>query len=467
MTFDKVKEMADGAKFMDVSFSDMYGVQQKFTFPIEKLEESIFKDGLFFDGSSVRSWQPIDKSDMVVVPDMNTAFIDATRQEKVIHFIGYIVDPRDQKRYHKDPRSILHYAVEYLKSAGIGDSVYFGPEPEFFVFDSIRFQSTQDSSFYEINSEEGHWESSKEGSLGNQIRPKSGYFQSAPLDTLADFRDQVMMALEEIGIPCELHHHEVATAGQCEVGMRFNEAVFSADNVMKLKFIVKNIAAQYGKTATFMPKPIFGDNGSGMHVHFSIWKDGKNTFAGNGYHNLSDEALFAIGGILKHGRAIQVFTNPSINSYKRLIPGFEAPVKLAYSATNRSAAVRIPGESDMSDKSKRIEFRCPDSSGSPYLAFAAMLMAVVDGIQNKIHPGDPTDKDIYELPESEKKSIPSTCSSLEEAISELKKDTSWLTKGNVFSPEMIDAYIDYRIQSEIMEVHQRPNPHEYELYYNV
>ena len=467
MNFNDIHKLQkdNDIQFVSIIFSDMFGSPQHFTLPISRLEEDLFKSGIMFDGSSVRAWQSIDQSDMTLIPEMETAFIDPFRNHATLNFYGHIIDPRTGARYGKDPRSILHSALSYLKKSDLGDIAYFGPEPEFFVFDEVRHASQPWSSFYEINSEEGHWTSGDEGSLSNKVAIKGGYAPQSPIDTLVDFRDEVSLNLNKVGILSELHHHEVASAGQCEIGMHLGDAMTAADQVQKLKYIVKNTATRYGKTATFMPKPIFEDNGSGMHIHFSIWKNNQNQFHGNSYAGLSDMALHAIGGILKYGKEIQAFTNATANSYKRLVPGYEAPVKLAYSQTNRSASVRIPFAT--SEKAKRFEFRCPDASGSPYLSFAAMMMAAIDGIKNKIDPGKAVDADLYTMPKAELDKIPSTCKNQEEALTSLLDNSSWLEAGNVFSREMIEDYANFRLENEVMPLNLRPNPHEFNLYYNV
>lgn len=452
-------------KFIDFLFGDLLGTLHHFSTPVRSLTRECFEEGIPFDGSSIRAWQSIDKSDMVLKPDPNGHFIDPFREIPTLSIFSNVYDPRNGQRYEKDPRSILYNALEYLKSTGIGDIAFFGPEPEFFIFDSIRYTSRRNLSFYQIESSESPWSSDYEDeALGNKIPHKGGYFPVAPVDSLFDFRNEVVNHLEDMGLECEVHHHEVATAGQSEIGFKFSDAVNSADNVYRLKYAVKNTAFKYNKTATFMPKPIFEDNGSGMHIHFSMWKDNNNLFHGDEYSMLSKTALYAIGGILKHGRSIQAFTNPTANSFKRLIPGYEAPVKLAYSASNRSAAVRIPYTSN--DKGRRIEFRCPDSSGSPYLAFAAMLMAAIDGIKNQIDPGNPMDKNIYDLPPEELENLVSTCNDQEESLSELENDLDWLKNGDVFTDSMINSYVEYKKEFEILPLKLRPNPYEFELYYN-
>ncbi|MHC5067161.1 MAG: type I glutamate--ammonia ligase [Planctomycetota bacterium] len=468
MSVDNVFQLIKdkGVQFIDVQFGDLFGTLHHFTLPAKLLEAEHFEDGLAFDGSSIRAWKSIDKSDMMLVPDPASAYIDPFREYSTLCLIGKVIEPRTGQLYDRCPRSIAEKALNYLKSLGIGDTVFFGPEPEFFVFDGLRYASTPGGSFYEIDSIEAPWTAADDDGFNqaHKIRHKGGYFPTSPSDSLVDLRNEVCLHMEEMGIEVEVHHHEVATAGQCEIGHKFSTILEAADNVHKLKYAVKNAAYQHGKLATFMPKPLFGDNGSGMHIHTSIWKDGENLFAGDGYAKLSQTALWAIGGILKHGRAIQAFTNPTANSYRRLVPGYEAPVTLAYSATNRSASVRIPHVT--SDKARRFEFRCPDSSGSPYLAFAAMLMAMIDGIQNQVDPGQAMDKNIYDLPPEELATMTSTCATLEEAINELEADSDWLTAGDVFTPDTIAAYADYKREEEITPLKLRPNPLEFELYHD-
>ena len=452
-------------KWVSLQFGDLFGTLQTFTVPADLVDEDLFEDGAAFDGSSIRAWKSIDKSDMLLMPDASTAYLDPFREQPTLNVIGDILEPRTGQPYDRCPRSIAKKALAYLKSLGLGDTVFFGPEPEFFIFDGIRYESTPGGSFYEIESVEAAWTTGRDDgyNLGHKVGHKGGYFPVTPQDTLLDLRNEIAEHMRDMGIELEIHHHEVATAGQCEIGMKFSTLLGAADNVHKLKYAAKNTAFEHGKSATFMPKPIFGDNGSGMHCHASIWNEGENTFAGDKYSNLSQTALYAIGGILKHGRAIQAFTNPSENSYRRLVPGYEAPVNLAYSATNRSASVRIPYVSN--EKARRFEFRCPDSSGSPYLAFAAMLMAMIDGIQNQIDPGQPMDKNIYDLPPEELATIPSTCKSLEEALDEVDQDNAWLTAGDVFTEDMLDAYVGYKREEEVIPLKLRPNPFEFELYY--
>jgi len=454
----------ENIQFVDFQFGDLFGTLNHFTVPASTVDEETFTDGKPFDGSSIRAWKSIDKSDMVMMPDPSTAYIDPFRTVPTLCIIGDIYEPRTGELYDLGPRSVARKALDYLASAGIGDLAFFGPEPEFFIFDSVSYLSSPQASFYEINSSEGPWTTADpEPNNGHKLPHKGGYFPVSPLDSLMDIRSEMCQNLTKMGIEPEIHHHEVGTAGQCEIGTKFGTILSAADNVHKLKYAVKNTAEKYGKTATFMPKPMHMDNGNGMHIHTSIWKDGKNIFAGDGYGNLSQTAIYAIGGILKHGRSIQAFTNPTANSFRRLVPGYEAPVKLAYSATNRSAAIRIPYCS--SDKGRRFEFRCPDSSGSPYLAFAAMLMAMIDGIKNKIDPGAPMDKNIYDLPPEELASMVSTCKGQEEALEELMADKDWLTAGNVFTEELLEAYVGYRTETEVEPLKLAPNPLEYTLYY--
>ena len=463
---DMAKE--NGAKVVDLRFMDYPGLWQHFTVPISELEESSFEDGFGFDGSSIRGWQPIHASDMLVVPDATTAKMDPFYEAPTLVLICNIVDPITREAYSRDPRNIAQKADAYLKSSGIGDVAYFGPEAEFFIFDDIRFESTRYAAFYEIDSVEGNWNTGRdEGpNLGYKPRHKEGYFPVPPMDKFQDLRTEMLLTLENLGIEIEAQHHEVATAGQAEIDMRFKPLLQMSDQLMWFKYVLKNVAYRHNHTVTFMPKPLFEDNGTGMHTHISIWKENQPLFAGDKYAGVSQEALYGIGGILKHCRALTAFTNPTTNSYKRLVPGFEAPVNLAYSSRNRSAAVRIPMYS-ASPKAKRIEFRTPDPSCNGYLAFSAMLMAVIDGIQNKIDPGDPLDKDIYNLPPEELAEIPSAPGSLEEAIGALKADQEFLLKGDVFTQDAIDMWIDYKTENEINDVKLRPHPHEFFLYYDI
>jgi len=470
MTPKDVLDMAkeNGAKVVDLRFMDFPGLWQHFTVPIKELEESSFEDGFGFDGSSIRGWQPIHASDMLVVPDPVTAKMDPFYEAPTLVLICNIVDPVTREAYSRDPRNIAQKADTYLKSSGIGDVAYFGPEAEFFIFDEIRFESTRFSAFYEIDSVEGSWNTGRdEGpNLGYKPRPKEGYFPVPPMDKFQDLRTEMVLTLENLGIEIEAQHHEVATAGQAEIDMRFKPLLQMADQLMWFKYVLKNVAYRHNHTVTFMPKPLFEDNGTGMHTHISIWKGNQPLFAGDKYAGTSQEALYAIGGILKHCRALTAFTNPTTNSYKRLVPGFEAPVNLAYSSRNRSAAVRIPMYST-SPKAKRIEFRTPDPSCNGYLAFSAMLMAVIDGIQNKIDPGDPLDKNIYNLPPEELAEIPSAPGSLDEAMEALKADQEFLLKGDVFTQDAIDMWIEYKTENEINDVKLRPHPHEFYLYFDI
>ena len=470
MTPKEVLDMAkeNGAQVVDLRFMDFPGLWQHFSVPIRELEESSFEDGFGFDGSSIRGWQPIHASDMLVVPDATTAKMDPFYEAPTLVLICNIVDPVTREAYTRDPRNIAQKADAYLKSSGIGDVAYFGPEPEFFIFDDIRFESTRFSAFYEIDSVEGNWNTGRdEGpNLGYKPRHKEGYFPVPPMDKFQDLRTEMVLTLENLGIETEAQHHEVATAGQAEIDMRFKPLLQMSDQLMWFKYVLKNVAYRHNHTVTFMPKPLFEDNGTGMHTHISIWKKNQPLFAGDKYAGVSQEALYGIGGILKHCRALTAFTNPTTNSYKRLVPGFEAPVNLAYSSRNRSAAVRIPMYST-SPKAKRIEFRTPDPSCNGYLAFSAMLMAVIDGIQNKIDPGDPLDKDIYNLPPEELAEIPSAPGSLDEAFEALKADQEFLLKGDVFTQDAIDMWIEYKTENEINDVKLRPHPHEFYLYYDI
>ena len=468
MSVENVEKLIKDNKveFVDLRFVDMRGVQQHITFPASIIEPALFEEGKMFDGSSIAGWKGINESDMVLLPDAGTAYLDPFFADPTIVLTCDILDPATMQSYERDPRGIAKRAEAYLKSSGTADQAFFGPEPEFFIFDSVRFANDMGHTFFQVGSEEAAWNTGAKYDGGNSgYRPgvKGGYFPVPPTDTLHDLRAEMIKTLEQVGIETEVHHHEVATAGQCEIGTKFSSLVQKADELLTMKYIIKNVAYRNGKTATFMPKPIVGDNGSGMHVHLSIAKDGKNTFAGEGYAGLSDTALYFIGGIIKHGKALNGFTNPSTNSYKRLVPGFEAPVMLAYSARNRSASIRIPYVG--SPKARRIEARFPDPSANPYLAFAALLMAGLDGIQNKIHPGDAADKNLYDLPPEEAKDIPQVCGSLKEALEELDKGRAFLTKGGVFSDDFIDAFIELKSEEEI-KVRTFVHPLEYELYYS-
>jgi glutamine synthetase len=455
-------------KAVDLRFVDLPGIWQHFTVPAQALEESVFEEGLGFDGSSIRGWQAINESDMLVIPQPETAFMDPFTKEPTIIMICAIKDPLTREDYSRDPRNIARKAVNYMKASGIAEIPYFGPELEFFVFDDIRYDSTPNSSYYYIDSNEGAWNTGRDEkpNLGYKIRYKEGYFPVPPADSLQDMRTDMMLTLIEAGITIEAQHHEVATAGQCEIDMKFSPLVEMADKVFKYKYIVKNVARKYGKTATFMPKPLFQDNGTGMHVHASLWKGGSNLFAGSGYAGLSDMGLYAIGGLLKHAPALCAITNPTTNSYKRLVPGYEAPVNLAYSQRNRSASIRIPMYST-NPKAKRLEFRCPDCSANSYLAFSAMLMAMLDGIKNKMKPGEPLDKDIYDMEPEELAKVPQAPGSLDEALNNLEKDHGWLLQGDVFTQDIIDTWISYKRTKEADAVRLRPHPYEFMLYFDI
>ena len=454
-------------KFVDLRFTDTRGKEQHVTVPISHFNLEKFTEGHAFDGSSIAGWKGIEASDMLLMPDPSTANLDPFMDEATLLLTCDVIEPSDGKGYDRDPRSLARRAEAYLKSTGIGDTAYFGPEPEFFIFDSVTWNVDMSGCGVKINSEEAPWSSNKDydgGNMGHRPAVKGGYFPVPPVDSLQDIRSAMCIALEEMGVPVEVHHHEVAAPGQCEIGTKFAPLVQRADWIQILKYVVHNVAHSYGKTATFMPKPVVGDNGSGMHVHQSIWKDGKNLFAGTGYAGLSETALFYIGGIIKHAKALNAITNPGTNSYKRLVPGFEAPVKLAYSARNRSAAIRVPFV--QSDKARRIEVRFPDPLANPYLAFAAMMMAGLDGIQNKIHPGEPSDKDLYHLSAADNAKIPAPAASLEEALEALDKDREFLTRGGVFSNEMIDAYIELKM-GEVTTFRMTTHPVEFQMYYSL
>lgn len=470
MTPKEVLDLAkeNGAKLVDLRFMDFPGLWQHFSVPIGELEESSFEDGFGFDGSSIRGWQPIHASDMLVIPDADTAKMDPFYAAPTLTLICDIADPVTREPYTRDPRNIARKADAYLKSSGLGDVAYIGPEAEFFIFDDIRFESSRFGAFYEIDSIEGSWNTGRdEGpNLGYKPRHKEGYFPVPPMDKFQDLRSEMVLTLEALGIDVEAQHHEVATAGQAEIDMRFKPLLQMADQLMWFKYVLKNVAYRNNHSVTFMPKPLYEDNGTGMHTHISIWKGDRPLFAGDKYAGVSQEALYAIGGILKHCQALCAFTNPTTNSYKRLVPGFEAPVNLAYSSRNRSAAVRLPMYST-SPKAKRIEFRTPDPSCNGYLAFSAILMAVIDGIQNKIDPGDPLDKDIYNLPPEELAEIPSAPGSLDEALEALRADPEFLRKGDVFTQDAIDMWIDYKTENEVNDVKLRPHPHEFYLYYDI
>ena len=465
---DVMKMIKDNeVRFVDFRFTDTRGKEQHVSVPVSAFSEEKFETGHPFDGSSIAGWKGIQASDMILMPDPETARMDPFMEEPTLILTCDVIEPSDMKGYDRDPRSIAKRAEAYLKSTGIGDAAYFGPEPEFFIFDSVTWHDDMSGCAVKIQSEEAAWSSGEQteaGNIGHRPKVKGGYFPVPPVDSLQDIRSAMCLALEEMGVPVEVHHHEVATAGQCEIGTRFNTLVKRADWTQVLKYVVHNVAHQYGKTATFMPKPIVGDNGSGMHVHQSVWKDGQNLFAGNGYAGLSETALYYIGGIIKHARALNAITNPSTNSYKRLVPGFEAPVMLAYSARNRSASIRIPHTA--SPKARRIEVRFPDPTANPYLAFAAMLMAGLDGIQNKIHPGDPADKNLYDLPPEEEARIPKVCHSLDMALEALDRDREFLTRGGVFSNDFIDAYIELKME-DVTRLRMTTHPIEFDMYYSL
>ncbi len=455
-------------KIVDLRFIDFPGMWQHTSYPAGELTAETFESGMGFDGSSIRGWQGISESDMLILPDPTTAFLDPFTKDTTLVLTCNIVDPITEEDYTRDPRNVARKAQAYLQSTGIGDTAYFGPEAEFFIFDDVRYDTGVNEGYYHIDSVEGQWNTGKdEGpNLGHKQRYKGGYFPCPPNDTLQDIRSEMVLTMQECGIAVECHHHEVGTAGQVEIDMRFQPLVTMADHLTLYKYICKNVARKHGKTACFMPKPLFGDNGSGMHVHLSIWKEGDPVFAGDKYAGLSETALYAIGGLLQHARALVALTNPTTNSYRRLVPGFEAPNRLAYSSRNRSDAVRIPMYSD-SPKTKRLEFRCPDPSCNPYLAFTAMLMASLDGIQNKILPGDPLDKDIYDLSPEEDKKVPTTPGSLEESLDALEQDHEFLLKGDVFTEDVVKGWIEYKRVAEVAEVRLRPHPHEFHLYYDI
>ncbi|HEY9894639.1 MAG TPA: type I glutamate--ammonia ligase [Candidatus Sericytochromatia bacterium] len=464
----------DNIQMIDLKFIDTPGTWQHLTLFHDMIDESSFSEGVAFDGSSIRGWKAINDSDMAMVPDPDTAWIDPFMAEPTLSMICSIIEPRTGQPYSRDPRSIAQKAIDYLQASGIGDTAFFGPEAEFFLFDDVRYDQTQNAGYYYVDSDEGVWNSGREefnpttgkgGNLGYKPRNKEGYFPVAPTDTLQDIRTEMLLAMKHCGVPIEKHHHEVATGGQCELGFRFASLVKAADYLLTYKYCIKNVAKKHGKTATFMPKPIFGDNGTGMHCHQSIWKNGQPTFFGEEYAQLSKTAMHYIGGLLKHAPSLLAFTNPTTNSYKRLVPGFEAPVNLAYSQGNRSASIRIPLSGD-SPKAKRLEFRCPDASCNPYLAFAAMLCAGIDGIKNEIDPGDSLDVDIYELTPEELAKVPSTPGSLMDALKNLETDHEFLTAGGVFTEDFIENWISYKLDREVIPVSIRPHPYEFALYYD-
>src|SRR5580704_7046628 len=457
----------NGARQVDVRFSDIPGLQHHISYPIGELSESAFVDGFGIDGSSIRGWAAINESDMLLIPDPETAFMDPFMETPTLVMIGEIRDPLTRQNYERDPRWIARKAELYLKNSGAGDTAYFGAEAEFFIFDNVRFDQNAHEGYYFIDANEGRWNTGRENNnLGYRPRYKEGYFPVPPTDHHQDLRAEMVETMIKCGINIECHHHEVATAGQCEIDQRFDTLVKSADNMMLYKYVIRNVAYQYGKTVTFMPKPLFGDNGSGMHTHQSLWKEKKPLFAGDLYAGLSQMALWYIGGLLKHARALAAIIAPTTNSYKRLVPGYEAPVNLAYSRRDRSAACRIPMYS-ASPKAKRVEFRPPDPSSNPYMAFAAMLMAGIDGILTKADPGEPLDKDIYDLSPEEMKKVPSMPSSLEEALGCLEDDHSFLLKGDVFTEELIETFISYKRRNEADAIRLRPHPYEFALYYDI
>ncbi len=456
-----------GVKFVDFRFTDTKGKEQHVTVPAHSIDDSLFEDGKMFDGSSISGWKGINESDMILMPDAESACMDLFSDESTMILRCDVIEPNTMQGYERDPRSLARRAEAWLKSTGVADTAYFGPENEFFIFDDVRWGTQMSGSFYQIDSQEAGWNSERvyaDGNFGHRPTVKGGYFPVPPVDQLHDIRQAMCLALEEMGLVTEVHHHEVATAGQCEIGVKFNTLLRKADEVQMLKYVIQNVAHGYGKTATFMPKPLVGDNGSGMHVHQSLSKGGTNLFTGDKYGGLSETALFYIGGIIKHARALNAFTNPSTNSYKRLVPGFEAPVMLAYSARNRSASIRIPFIAN--PKGRRIEIRFPDSMANPYFAFSAMMMAGMDGILNKIHPGDAMDKDLYDLPPEEEKNIPQVCFALDQALSVLDEDREFLKQGGVFTDDLIDAYIALKM-NEVTRLRMTTHPVEFDMYYSL
>ena len=454
-------------KFVDFRFTDTRGKEQHVSVPAHTIDADLFKDGKMFDGSSIAGWKGINESDMILMPDADSAVMDPFFDEPTLILRCDILEPSTGQGYERDPRSVAKRAEEYLKSSGIADTAFFGPEPEFFILDDVRWGADMSGAFYKVDSEEAEWNSERvfdDGNIGHRPGAKGGYFPVPPVDSLQDLRSAMCMAMEEMGVETEVHHHEVATAGQCEIGTKFDTLVKRADMNQILKYVVHNVAHVYGKTATFMPKPLVGDNGNGMHVHQSLAKDGQNLFAGDKYGGLSDTALYYIGGIIKHARALNAFTNGSTNSYKRLVPGFEAPVMLAYSARNRSASIRIPFVSN--PRARRIEVRFPDASGNPYLTFAALLMAGLDGIQNKIDPGEAMDKDLYDLPPEEEAAIPTVCHSLDQALEALDNDREFLKAGGVFTDDAIDGYIGLKME-EVTRLRMTTHPVEFDMYYSI
>ena len=453
---------------VDLRFMDFPGTQKHFTIPVTTLTEKSFEDGFGFDGSSMRGWQAINESDMLVVPDPGTAFVDPFMTQTLVMTCN-IQDPITREDYAKDPRNVARKADNYMKSTGLADTAQFGPEAEFFVFDDVRFDQNEHEAYYHLDSVEGQWNRGRvesRGNSGQKIRLKEGYFPLPPVDTLQDLRTEIMLTLQDCGVEVEAQHHEVATAGQCEIDMRYAPIVRTGDNLLLYKYIVKNVAARRGKSATFMPKPLWNDNGSGLHLHFSLWKNSTNLFAGSGYAGLSETALFAIGGILHHAPALMAFCCPTTNSYKRLVPGFEAPINLSYSSRNRSAAIRIPAHSPRPEN-KRIEFRCPDASSNGYLAMSAMLMAAIDGIQRRLDPGRPLDKDLYDLAPDELTDAPKVPASLEESLAALRRDHQFLLRGDVFTEDVIDTWVWYKTEKEVEALRQRPHPFEFAMYYDI
>lgn len=454
-------------KFIDLRFTDIRGKEQHITIPASAVDNEFIEQGKMIDGSSFKGWQKIHQSDLALMPDFDSMHLDPFFQDNTLFIRCNVVDPQTMQGYERCPRSLAQRAEVYLQSTGIADEAYFGPEPEFFLFDNVQWKTEMNESFYKIDSEEAQWNSGKEmdgGNIGHRPAVKGGYFPVPPVDSSHDIRSAICLTLESLGMVVEAHHHEVATANQCEVATRFNSLTKKADELQILKYVIHNVAHNYGKTATFMPKPLVGDNGSGMHCHQSLMKDGVNLFSGDKYAGLSETALYYVGGIIKHARALNAFTNPSTNSYKRLVPGFEAPVLLAYSARNRSASIRIPHVS--SPKARRIEVRFPDPTANSYLAFSAMMMAGLDGIQKKIHPGDAIDKDLYDLPPEELVDVPTVCSSLEQAMEYLRLDHEFLLQGDVFNKDFINNYISLK-EEEITKIRSLTHPYEFELYYSL
>ena len=454
-------------KFIDLRFTDTKGKEQHVTVPARAADDDFFEDGKMFDGSSISGWKGINESDMILLPDAASAVLDIFSEDSTINLRCNVIEPTTMQGYDRCPRSLADRAEAYLKSTGVADAAFFGPENEFFVFDDVRWDDSMQGAFYSVDSSEGAWNTSRsydDGNTGHRPTVKGGYFPVPPVDSLHDVRSAMCLALEEMGLETEVHHHEVATAGQCEIGVKFNTLVRKADEVQILKYVVHNVAHSYGKTATFMPKPLVNDNGNGAHVHQSLFKDGANLFSGDGYGGLSDTALYYIGGIIKHAKALCAFTNASTNSYKRLVPGFEAPTILAYSARNRSASIRIPY--DPNPKGRRLEVRFPDSMGNPYLSFSAMMLAGVDGILNKIHPGDPLDKDLYDLPPEEEKDLKMVAFSLDEALAALDGDRDFLKAGDVFSDDLIDAYLELK-NDNVTRLRMTTHPVEFDMYYSL